>query len=195
MKDFERWLAEGDLKSDGRANEVVDIVLESPMVIEYLIASLQSENPVVRGHAADAIEKIGREKPEIYLPYTHRLIKAAEEDPVDMVQWHLAMLFGHLVLFEEYVDLLLAALIEQLNKGGAFTKTWAMTSLCIIARLYPAYQARIVGEISKYKGPDMPSVRNRAEKSLKIILEGEALPENWVKSPAIQAQLQESTRE
>ena len=151
MNDFERWLAEGDLTSDGRANEIVDIVLESPIYIADLLACLQSENPVVRGHAADVIEKIGREKPEIYLPHIHRLIKSAEEDPVDMVQWHLAMLFGHLALFEDYLDPLLATLNEQLQKGGAFVKTWAMASLCMIARLYPGYQARIVGEISKLK--------------------------------------------
>ena len=189
MNDFTRWLAEGDLTSDGRSNEVVEIVLKSPAQIDNLIACLASDNPVVRGHAADAMEKIGREKPEIFLPYAHRLLTAAEEDPVDMVQWHLAMLFGHLTLFEELIDPMLAALIELLHKDNAYAKTWAMTSLCIIARLYTEYQARIVGEISNYKSIDMPSVRNRAEKSLEIILKGRPFPEKWVKNPAIQAQL------
>ncbi len=189
MNDFADWLAEGDLTSDGRSDEVVDIVLKSPSFVEDLIKCLDSQNPVVRGHAADAIEKISREKPEIFLPHIHRLLLAAKKDPVDMVQFHLAMSFGHLALFAELVDHLLAALVDLLQAEGAFTKTWAIASLGIIARLYPNYQARIVGEISKLTEARQSSVRKRAEMSLKCLLEEEPFPENWVKSPAIQAKM------
>ena len=189
MNHFERWLAEGDLTSDGRADEIAAVVLQKPEEIEALIACLDSENPNVKGHAADALEKIGRHKPEIFLPFIHRLFKATEEDPVDMVQWHLAMLLGYLALFEELVEPILAALTQDLNKGGGFTKSWAMVSLCVIARLYPDHQARILGEISKYKTSSMPAVRKRAENVIEILVEDRPLPEDWVKCPAIQAKL------
>ena len=189
MQDFERWLGEGDLTSDGRTDEIVTIVLNTPEAIGDLMDCLESQNPVVRAHTADALEKIGREKPEIFLPFIHRLLIAAEKDPLDTVQWHLAMLFGHLVLFEELIDPLTAALIEDLNKGGGFTKSWAMASLCVIGRLYPDYQGRIVGEISRFQTSSMPSVRKRAEKAMEILLKGGTIPENWVKNPAVQAKL------
>jgi len=123
MNSFERWLAEGDLTKDGQSDEVVEVVLKTPSRIEDLIACLNVENPVVRGHTADAIEKICREKPEIFLPYIHRLLRAAKEDSLDSVQFHLAMTFGHLALFEELVDPILAALIDLLHAKGAFTQS------------------------------------------------------------------------
>lgn len=191
MDDFTRWLAEGDLTSDGRADEIVAIVLKSPGFIKDLVAGLGSDNSVIRGNAADAVEKIGREAPELLLPFMHRLLQAAQEDPLDKVQWHLAMLFGYMALFEELIDPIFAALTHDLDQGGGFTKSWAMTSLCIIACLYPDYQACVVGAVSKYKTSSMPSVRSRAEKVLETLLEGQPVPENWVKCPAIQAKLDE----
>ena len=94
------------------------------------------ENPVIRGNTADAIQKIAREKPEIFPPRIHRLLKAAEEDPVEMVHRHLAMCLGHMALFKELVGLTLAALVELLHAEEAFSSSWAMASLCIIANQY-----------------------------------------------------------
>jgi hypothetical protein len=189
MNHFESWLAEGDLTSDGRADEIAAIVLQNPEELEALIACLDSENPNVRGHAADAMEKIGRQKPELFLPFIHRLLKATEKDPVDMVQWHLAMLLGYMALFKEHIDPILAALIQDLNVGGGYTKSWAMVSLGIIARLFPDRQALILDAVSKFKTSSMPAVRKRAEIVLGTLLEGKSLPEDWVKCPAIQAKL------
>jgi len=99
------------------------------------------------------------------------------------------MLFGHLAVFEELVDPILAALIKLLAAEGAYYTAWAMSSLVIYARLYPYYQARILGKISKYQQGEKPSVRNRAKKALKILLEDKLIPENWVKNAAVQAKL------
>lgn len=149
MNVIARWLAEGDLTSDGRANEVANVILNNPIKFGQFLDCFDSDDPVVRGHAADAAEKIAREKPEVFLPYMHIFFRIALEDPVGLVKQHLAMLFGHMALFSELVDPSLVALSELLDSPHIFTKNWAMTSLCIIAKLHPQYQPRVMGEIAQ----------------------------------------------
>jgi len=48
MNDFARWLAEGDLTFDTRADEVVGIVMDAPSQTDDLMACLKSSNSVVR---------------------------------------------------------------------------------------------------------------------------------------------------
>lgn len=88
MNDIEKWLAEGSLNSDGLANEVVDLVMTHPLALDDVLACLESTSPVVRGHAADALEKIGREKPNDFLPYTQFLQKIALTDSVCPILGH-----------------------------------------------------------------------------------------------------------
>lgn len=60
---FTELLALGDLRSDGFANEVVRIVSENLELRPALMEALASGDPVVRGHAADALEKLARQHP------------------------------------------------------------------------------------------------------------------------------------
>ena len=129
MNKIRKWLAEGDLTSDGHANDVVQIINNNPEKIDDLLACLENPDKVVRGHAADAIEKIGREKPEIYLPHMHILLERAIQDHLSMVQWHLAMLFGHLAIYEALIDPIISVLLNLLTLESAMTVTWSMASL------------------------------------------------------------------
>lgn len=53
-------LVGGDLRSDGRSNEVVEKVLEDPSLLPVLIKGLCVEDDVVRGRTVDALEKVAR---------------------------------------------------------------------------------------------------------------------------------------
>ena len=189
MNIFGRWLAEGDLTSDGKANEVADVIIDNPIRVKELVDLFDSDNPVVRGHAADAAEKIAREKPEIFLPYMHILLKTAVEDPIGSVKQHLAMLFGHTAIFEELVDPSVSTLFKLLENEHSFTKIWAISSLCIIAKLYQNYQPRVLGEIIQLEDSSKKSVRIRAKKAREILTEDADFPEGWVKNLAVQAMI------
>lgn len=189
MNIFERWLAEGDLTSDGKSNEATAVILNNPIRVEQLVECFDSSDPIVRGHAANAAEKIAREKPEIFLPYMHILFKTAVQDPIGSVKQHLAMLFGHTAIFEELVNPSLMTLSTLLENQHAFTKIWAISSLCIIAALYPKYQPRVLGEIVQFEDSSKNSVCIRAQKAREILTEDSDFPEGWVKNLAIQAKI------
>jgi hypothetical protein len=187
--DIEKWLAEGDLTNDGRADEVVALVSNAPAVLEDVIACLGSPNPVVRGHAADALEKIGRDQPALFLPHVDEILRILEKDPVPMVQWHLAMLLGHLALYPQYRQRFTEALIPLVERGKSFTRSWAVTSLALLARLEPELQPQAVSAISAGTQLGSAAMRKRAEKALAVLLEGADFPKGWVKSAEVRRML------
>ena len=57
MNQLLNWLADGDLRSDGSATEVADLVLKNPHLLADLLEGLDEPNEVVRGHTAHALER------------------------------------------------------------------------------------------------------------------------------------------
>jgi HEAT repeat protein len=72
-------LAGGDRRSIGRANQVVAAVLHSPETFPQLMKELWSTDSLVRMRAADAVEKISRQKPELLRPYKNELLGLMRE--------------------------------------------------------------------------------------------------------------------
>jgi hypothetical protein len=85
----------GDLRSDGRSNEVTKEVLENISLLPDLIQGLSVKDDVVRGRTADSLEKLGRSHHKLLIPYLPLLLEKARNDPIYMVRFHLAMILVH----------------------------------------------------------------------------------------------------
>jgi hypothetical protein len=57
MNQVENWLSGSDLRLDGPSNEVARVIIDNPELLPDLVACLDAEDAVVRGRAADVIEK------------------------------------------------------------------------------------------------------------------------------------------
>ena len=57
-------LTGGDRRSIGRANEVVTAVLANPALLSELVPGLAHDDPLIRMRAADALAKVGEQRPE-----------------------------------------------------------------------------------------------------------------------------------
>ncbi len=177
------WLAEGDLRSDGLANEVVTLTLQNPGLVVELLDALSSDNDAVRGHAADALEKVGRSRPDLFFGEVGRLGSQALQDPVPMVRWHLAMLLGHLAIDEDQAAKLYPTLIEMLDDKSVFVRSWVITSLCIICRQLPTTCPAIIERVERMTRDKSVAIRTRAAKALDILIDaGQRFPEGWIKS-------------
>lgn len=179
------WLRAGDLRSDGDANEVVREVIAHPELFELLLEGLEVADDVVRGHSADALEKVSRSHPEMLAPHVRQLIKVAAEDRVAMVRWHLAMILGTLAALGYDTEPITAALIELLNDRSAFVKSWAIASLAIIGREHSQLGRDIVPAIAVLRNDRSIAVRTRVEKALAFLEWGAPMPEGWVKAQAL----------
>lgn len=177
------WLGEGDLRSDGLANQVAELLGQRPDLLPDLIDALTSEDPAARGHAADALEKVARTQPREVMAFLPILIRAAQHDPVGMVRWHIAMTLGHLAIFPESIPKALDALIGLLSDRNALVRSWAVTSLCIISRLYPEQTEVVVDAATPLVRDRSAAVSKRARRALELMtIPALAFPKGWIKS-------------
>jgi len=187
MSQLAAWLRSGDLRSDGLADEAVRLIVQNHDLLPELLAALDAPEPVLRAHAADAIEKLGRTRPELLRPHAEDLIARARQDQPAAVLMHLAMLFGHLALYADLRPALLAALLDLLRKPGAFTRSWAVSSLCILARLEPGQLESILPAIRSQDAGTSAAVRARVRKALPLLTNPAArFPPGWVKCEQLQ---------
>lgn len=183
MNQIIEWLAIGDLRSDGQANQVAAMVLAQPVIFPDLMEALTHEDDVVRGHAADALEKISREMPELLIPQIQHLIRAARTETVPMVRWHLAMVFGSLAHERALAEMIIPLLIDMLGDESPFVKTWATSSLVIWGRRYLQWQPEIIERLLPLSRDASIAVRHRAEKAIRLLMNPHLpLPSGWVKS-------------
>jgi len=186
MNQLLEWLRGGDLRSDGQASEVADLVLQKPQLFDDLYAGLFVTEDVVRGRTAHAVERISRSKPELIVEHLGALIELARQDSLPVVRFHLAMLFGNLLIYEDKVEMILPVLLEMLSDESTFTKSWAISSLCILGRRYPHRRGDILKALAPNLSAGSIAVRSRTKKAL-ILLTDESLPlpDGWIKSECL----------
>ncbi|HSB89937.1 MAG TPA: hypothetical protein VLD63_07930 [Anaerolineales bacterium] len=186
MSDLARWLSREDLRSDGAANEVVEVVRRNPGFLSDLIDALSSSDPATRGHAADALEKLGRGHASDLRRHLPIFLKALRNDEVAMVRWHMAMLLGHLSRDLRLVPRLVAALVRAARDPSVFVQSWAVTSLCLIARQVPSRAGSIAGTIAPLTRSSSVALRGRARRALSLIANPTApFPRGWIKAQAL----------
>lgn len=185
---FKRWLSQGDLRSDGEANEVANLVNHRPDLLPDLIDALTSADGPTRGHATDALEKVARVHPQEIAPHLPMLLRTAMRDDVGMVRWHVAMILGHTAMLPETIAEAEAALLQWLGDRNALVRSWAITSLCIIGRLYPDRTPALVGAVSRLSGDRSTSVAKRAQKAVEVMtVPSLPFPKGWIKSEHIRS--------
>lgn len=181
------WLSGGDLRSDGMANEVAQFVLSTPESFPDLYAGLSEKDDVVRGRAADAIEKVARSRPDLLLDHLPGLISLVGQESVPMVNMHLAMIFGHLAVYPDLVERLMPPLIVLLDDESAFARSWAIVSLCIIGRCYPRECQAIVDLLVPLGRDKSVAIRSKVRNALKLLTDPNArFPKGWIKSEHLQ---------
>lgn len=187
MNQILTWLSGGDLRSDGMANEAAQFVLENPQILDDLIVGLNEPDDVIRGRTADALEKIARERPDLMVDHLQQMMDLAKTEQVPVVKMHLAMLFGHLAVYQEVVEDLISVLYDLLEDESVFTKSWAIASLCIIGRKYPVESQRILNRLSQLQSDPSVAIRSRTSKALDILTNPKKkFPKGWIKSEHLQ---------
>jgi hypothetical protein len=182
MSTLASWLSEGDIRSDGFANKAAEFILENPQFASDLSAALDHSDTVVRAHATDALEKVARVRPDLLLPFFDRIRDAAGQEQPPAVRLHLGMIYGHLAVHPELRPQLLDALLQLLDHPGAFSRSWAVTSLCILGRLEPGLRPGILARIGALRNDESIAVRTRVRKAIPLLTDSSSrFPTGWVK--------------
>ncbi len=167
MKSIIEKLSGGDFRSIGNSNEVVEDVLNNPVLFDAVFKAMLNEDPLVRMRAADAVEKITREHPEYLQPYKTDLVKHVAALKQQEVRWHAAQMIPRLVLNEEERRDSAEILFGYLEDDSKIVQTNALQALVDLSAGDAVLHQKVIKVIEKLTKTGSAAVKNRALKLLK----------------------------
>jgi hypothetical protein len=154
-------------RSNGRSDEVAQLVLKEPRRFRELIECLWNENPVLRMRAADAAEKVSAKKPRLLNHYKSEFLGLLAEAEQIELRWHLAAMVPRLRLTPPERQRAAAALLRYLEDRSSIVKTFALQGLADLARSDAGLRGKVKQLFEDAVQSGTPAMKARARKLLK----------------------------
>ena len=138
----------GDLRSEGKADEVAKLIVENESLLKDLIVGLSSDDKVLRGRVCMTLEIISRTNPELVERYIDDLIKLGSVDEVPQIRWHIAEIIPNVYLSQENKEQLIPILLKYLDDKSKIVKYCTIQALGFVGKLKKDI---IIEKISQYK--------------------------------------------
>ena len=157
----------GDLRSIGRAEEVVQDILQDPTLFGEVFEGLLDDDPRVRMRSADALEKVSSRHPEYLQPFKNRLINEISKIEQQEVRWHVAQMFSYLEVSRTERDEIVRILLSYLDTDKSkIVKVCSMQTLTDFADKDEAIRFPVIGKLREIVEIGSPAMVNRAKKLL-----------------------------
>ncbi len=166
MHSILKKLSGGTRRSLGQTNEIVVEVLNNPRVFPQLVAALTSDDEVLRMRAADAIEKITDERPDLLQRFKKKFLAVANRTDQQEVRWHAAQILPRLKLTTIERAVVVEILFDYLRDKSSIVKTFAMQALADLAARDPQLQSKIRPLLEELTQIGTPAMRARGRKLL-----------------------------
>jgi len=127
-------LSGGDLRSEGRAEEVAGEIVNHPHLLMELAEGLQSDSKLIRGRTCMTMEVVSRSHPDILLDVVQQLIELASKDNVSQVRWHVAEIFGNVTLSDREAERVISILLGYLGDKSKIVNYCAVQTLGVLGR-------------------------------------------------------------
>ena len=164
MNDLLEMLSGGDLRSEGRAEEVAARVIEDPGLLPSLAEGLALDDRLVRARTCMSLEVLSRTRPELLLPLVPELVRTAERESVAQARWHLAEIFCIVALDAEQVERTIPVLLEYLDDRSRIVTYCAIQALGILGRDSPR-RSEIASAVARHEN-DSKSVGKAVARAL-----------------------------
>ena len=162
-------LGGGDRRSIGKVNAVIAAVRKRPHLFQDLITGLFDENPVIRMRAADAMEKISEEDPQLLQPFKKQLIGLARQTRQQELRWHAAQMIPRLKLTPQETHTVTEIFFDYLTDESKIVVTFAMQALSDLAVREAAVATRLLNAVERLTRAGSPAIQNRGKKLLPIL--------------------------
>ncbi len=171
MNNIEKMLRIGDLRTVGKSDEVVEMVLASSRLFQDVVHAILSDNPGIRMRASDAVEKISRFHPEWLKPYKRMFLHKIADIDQQEVRWHTAQILPRLNLTAIERKRVFALLVSYLDDNSRIVKTFSMQALADIALQDTAYIDEVRDIVSRSIKTGSPAMKARGKKLLSKLKE------------------------
>ena len=169
MKTILEKLTGGDFRSIGKSNEVVELVLANPKLFSSVFSGLLETDPRVRMRAADAVEKISQQRPELLQKFKRPLLERIALVEQQEVQWHVAEMIPRLKLVKSDLPKVLKIIEIYLNTSSSnIVRVMSLQALADLALQGWLKKEVVMQRIEQYANlVATPSVHSRSKKLLK----------------------------
>jgi hypothetical protein len=159
-------LAVGTTRNLGCANEVAREALHNHSLVKELIDALDDKRIVVSHRAAKALKKIQRNKPELLVPFTKRILQHTLATEHMHTRWSLTIILGELPLRGRDQALAVDLMFEALSSRSALQRTFALQALANYAQNDAALRARVQPVLQRALTDSSAAIRARSRKLL-----------------------------
>jgi hypothetical protein len=167
-----RKLEGGDRRTIGRVDDVINDVLADTQLFDDLVDGMFVENPVVRMRAADALEKISSNYPELLQPHKKTILRLAARIEQQEVRWHIAQMISRLQLTPGEMHAIADILFSYLDDKSNIVVTFSLQALADLAIEDNSLKARVLKVLEKLTQTGSPAVKNRGKKLLSKLTDG-----------------------
>jgi len=158
-------LVQGDMRTVNYVDQVVSAALVDPGVIQVLVDCIIGAEEGLAMRAADALQKICAQRPELLYPYKAKLVTIALSVNQPEVQWHMAQILPthNLTAIEASK---LATLWENdfYKSESSIVKTFALQAMADVSGRYPVASDKLHEMIVYALDKGTPAMRARARK-------------------------------
>ena len=157
-----------DLRSIGKADEVVQNILNDPSLFKEVFEGMLNKDPVIRMRSADAIEKVSAKHPEYLQPFKSKLINQIPKIEQQEVRWHVAQMFSYIKINKTERDKIIKILLSYMETDESkIVKTFSMQTLADLAEKDEQIKPKIINLIKGMIKNGSPAIISRGKKLLK----------------------------
>lgn len=163
----------GDLRSIGKADEVVKDVLKNPALFGEVFSGLLNDDPCVRMRSADALEKVSFKHPEYLQPFKARLIKEVAKIEQQEVRWHAAQMFSYLGVNRKERDKIITTLFSRIDSSdkSKIVKVFSMQTLADFAEKDKLLKPKIIKKFKEIMKSASPAIVSRGKRLINKLKE------------------------
>jgi len=166
MNKIQSLLKIGDLRTTGKSEEVVNMVLANPQLFDDVVNAILTDDPGIRMRASDAAEKITLIHSEWLHPYKKLFLDKISKINQQEVRWHTAQMMPRLKLTEAERKRVFDLFLTYLEDKSRIVKTSTMQALADIAIQDNAYLNQVQRLLSGLIQEGSPAMKVRGKKLL-----------------------------
>ena len=153
----------------GRVWQVVELVDGQPRKIAQLIECLWDENLAVANRAADALERVTRERPAQAQRWKGELLGLLPEAADKKLRWNLMLVVPRLRLTRAECQRAAVAMRSYLDDPSSIVKTAALHGLADLTRQDPSLLPEVLDLLRESGRSGTPAMRARSRILLKML--------------------------
>jgi hypothetical protein len=162
-----RMLALGGRLDVGRVWEVVELIEGRPGSLEQLVECLWDDNPAIANRAADALERVTRDRPAQAQCWKEPLLGLIAETVEKKVRWNLALVIPRLKLTVPECRRVAEVLRSYLDDPSSIVKTAALHGMADLTRQDPGSLTGVLDLLRIAGRSGTPAMRARSRILLK----------------------------